>query len=63
MMDESTLWRYPDTSGYRDARVLTGLKVEARDGDVSSTSRAGHGLSEQTRESQSRCRDVTARRG
>ena len=33
-MDNSTLWSYRDTSGYRSARDLTGLKVEARDGDI-----------------------------
>ena len=34
MMDNSTLWRYRDTAGYRNARDLSGLKVEARDGDI-----------------------------
>jgi hypothetical protein len=34
MTDDSTLWQYRDTSGYRNARILTGLKVEARDGAI-----------------------------
>ena len=34
MMDSSTLWRYREATGFRNARDLSGLKVEARDGDI-----------------------------
>jgi hypothetical protein len=33
-MDSSTLWRYREATGFRNARDLSGLKVEARDGDI-----------------------------